>query len=178
MTGRARWRIPCAVAGLLLLLVAPAARPAAAGEPPRAEPPGIPGWAAEALRGRDFTRDYALSTRLTPSQLEGDFDGDGRLDVAVLVSRRGNGAQGIAFLRAASPGPVVVGAGHALGNGGDDFSWMDAWSVYPRDVVARGADESAPPRLRGDALLVEKLEAASALVYWDGAAYRWYQQGD
>jgi hypothetical protein len=32
--------------------------------------------------------------------------------------------------------------------------------------------------LRGDALLVAKREAASALVYWDGKSFRWYQLGD
>jgi hypothetical protein len=32
--------------------------------------------------------------------------------------------------------------------------------------------------LRGDGLLVEKTESASAILWWDGARYRWYQQGD
>jgi hypothetical protein len=32
--------------------------------------------------------------------------------------------------------------------------------------------------LRGDALLVGKSEAASALIYWNGKRYVWLQQGD
>ena len=131
-----------------------------------------------ALQGADFKRDYSLSTRLNPFLLHGDFDGDDRLDVALLVSRHVSGAHGIAILHSGSTRPVVVGAGHALGNGGDDFSWMDAWSVYPKGPVHRGVDQAAPPQLRGDALVVEKLESASAIIYWDGTAYRWYQQGD
>jgi len=129
----------------------------------------LPAWAQERLRSPAFRRDYAVATDLDPSVLTGDFDGDGRPDVAVLVARRATGARGIAFLHAGSPHAWVVGAGHELGNGGDDFSWMDAWSVQPRGRVAGQ---------RGEAVLVEQREAASALLYWDGAAWRWHQQGD
>jgi hypothetical protein len=44
--------------------------------------------------------------------------------------------------------------------------------------VQRGADETAPPTLKGDALMVIKTESASALIYWNGRGYSWYQQGD
>jgi len=162
----------------VLLFAALACRGAAAQEPSPAQMQGIPAWAAEALQRPAFAREYALSTSLDPFLLEGDFDGDGRRDVAVLVARRDTGARGVAFLHAGSAQPHVVGAGHALGNGGDDFSWMDAWSVHAKGTVRHGAGEAAPPRLRGDALVVEKRESASAIVYWDGEAYRWYQQGD
>ena len=164
--------------GAVLLLTALACQQAAAQEPSWSETQSIPKWAAGAFQGADFTKDYLLSVRLNPFLLQGDFNGDRQLDVAVLISRRGTGAQGIAILHAGSTRAAVVGAGRAIGNGGDNFSWMDAWSVYPKGPVHRGADESAPPQLRGDALLVEKLESASAIVYWDGTAYRWYQQGD
>jgi hypothetical protein len=151
---------------------------AASSEPSAAQRQGMPAWAVAALQAPEFAKVYQLSARLDPSLLHGDFDGDGQLDQAVLVSRRETGAQGIAFLHAGSARIVVVGAGHTLGNGGDDFSWMDAWSLLPSRSIPGGAGEPAPPALRGDALLVEKLESASAIVYWDGTAYRWHQQGD
>jgi hypothetical protein len=44
--------------------------------------------------------------------------------------------------------------------------------------VARGAAETAVPRLHGEALLVGKNEAASALIYWNAKRYVWFQQGD
>jgi hypothetical protein len=157
-------------AAVLLLLLALVCRPAAAQPPAGPDAPGIPAWAAQVLASPGFASDYALSPRLDPSVLHGDFDGDGRPDVAVLVERRDGGAQGIAMVHAGSQRAVVLGAGNAIGNGGDDFSWMDAWRVQPKDAGAPGS--------RGDALHVEKREAASALVVWDGAAYRWRQQGD
>ena len=69
---------------------------------------------------------------------------------------------------------TILGAG----NGGDDFEWMDSWQVYSKTRAARAAGESSVPHLRGDALLVEKSEAASALIYWNGKRYVWSQQGD
>jgi hypothetical protein len=44
--------------------------------------------------------------------------------------------------------------------------------------VSRGASGDAAPTLRGDALWVEKSESASALVYWSGDRFEWYQLGD
>ncbi len=54
----------------------------------------------------------------------------------------------------------------------------DSWQVYPKSRVVREAGEPGSPRVRGDALLVGKSEAASALIYWNGKRYVWLQQGD
>ena len=84
----------------------------------------------------------------------------------------------MSIIHARVNGVSILGAGRAIGNDGDDFRWMDAWHVHLRGTVSRGADGKAPPVLKGDALVLIKTEAASGLVYWDGARYAWYQQGD
>jgi hypothetical protein len=61
---------------------------------------------------------------------------------------------------------------------GDDFEWMDSWQIYSKTHVVHASGEASVPRLRGDALLVEKSEAASALIYWNGKRYVWSPQGD
>ena len=73
---------------------------------------------------------------------------------------------------------TILGAGIGIGNGGDDFEWMDSWQVYSKTRAAHASSESSAPHLRGDALMVEKTEAASALIYWNGKRYVWSQQGD
>ena len=145
---------------------------ALAAEPTWQELQNLPSWASPVFGEQRFASTYALSTRINPYFLQGDFNGDGRLDVAVLVVQKRTMQQGIAILHAGSMTPIVVGAGREIGNGGDDFSWLDAWSVSARDT--RGKNAPA----RADALLVQKLESASGLIYWDGSAYRWRQQGD
>ena len=161
-------RLPIIVAAVAVVASAAAAR-----EPTWPELQNLPSWAGAIFGEQRFASIYALSTRINPYFLQGDFNGDGRLDVAVLVEQKRTMQQGIAILHAGSTTPIVVGAGREIGNGGDDFSWMDAWSID-----ATGTRRKAGPALRGDALLVQKLESASGLIYWDGAAYRWRQQGD
>jgi hypothetical protein len=121
---------------------------------------------------------YALVAHLNPFYLHGDFNGDRRTDTAVLVKNKDSGKLGIAIIHSGANSAVILGAGRKFGNGGDDFRWMDAWHLYPRAPVSRGADERPPPTLSGDALMVLKTESASALIYWTGKRYAWYQQGD
>jgi hypothetical protein len=118
---------------------------------------------------------YAIVGDLNPFYIHGDFNGDGRTDTAVLIKDRDSGKTGIAVVHAGAKSAIILGAGRKFGNGGDDFKWMDAWHLYPRGIVA---GQGAPPTLRGDALMVIKSESASALVYWNGKRYDWYQQGD
>ena len=147
-------------------------------EPTWQEQQNLPAWAASIVGEKRFASTYALSTRINPYFLQGDFNGDNRLDLAVLIEHREAAQQGIAILHAGTPNAIVVGAGRAIGNGGPDFSWLDAWSIYVRNPVPPDTRGQNSPALRGDALLVQKLESASALLYWDGAAYRWRQHRD
>lgn len=112
---------------------------------------------------------------MNPFYLRGDFNGDGKIDVAVLVKQRSTGKVGIAIINGASDKIIILGAGTAIGNGGDDFEWMDSWEIYSKDRMANGTSVT---KLRGDAVLVRKSEAASALIYWNGKRYVWLQEGD
>jgi hypothetical protein len=120
-------------------------------------------------------KNYELSFRVTLFYLRGDFNGDGKADFAVLLKQRSTGKLGIAIIDGATGKVTILGAGIAIGNGGDDFEWMDSWQVLSKGKAASRADV---PKLHGDALLVSKSEAASALIYWNGKRYAWLQQGD
>jgi hypothetical protein len=138
----------------------------------------VPDSVKKALTKGSTGKEYDLSFRMNPSYLEGDFNGDGKMDVAVLVKERTTGKSGIAIVHGTTGKITILGAGIAIGNGGDNFEWMDSWQVYSKARAAHVANETSVPRLRGDALLVEKSEAASALIYWNGKRYLWSQQGD
>lgn len=129
-----------------------------------------PTWAYDQVEGTDLERDFDLRYASNPFMLHGDFDGDGRLDVAAWVEQR-------TAPHGATPeiGVVVVhrsGGVHYFATGGPN------WELYPEGDVARGVGEEQPPVLQGDALLFVKPESASVLWYWDGLTYRRYQQGD
>jgi hypothetical protein len=137
-----------------------------------------PDWVLELVGKKQFDRTYRFIARLNPYYLRGDFNGDGRPDMAVLIERLSDKKQGIAIFHFGESTIRVVGAGRALNNGEDEFSWMDAWQVWPKMPVGQGVEEGPPPKLRGEALYVEKTESASAIIYWNGQKYLWYQQGD
>jgi hypothetical protein len=117
---------------------------------------------------------YEVSQKVSPSYLKGDFDGDGKPDYAVLVTR--GRAQGVAVCRASGAPPLVLGAGTPFNEMKDlDFT---SWQVHGKNQrVARGMGSGRAPALLGDALLLE-WESASAIVYWNGHRLVWYQQGD
>lgn len=137
-----------------------------------------PEWVTNLVEKKDFDRRYRFTSRINPFYLRGDFNGDGKTDIAVLIKEIKTGKQGIAVLHYGINNIIVIGAGNALGNGGDDFSWMDLWHVQRKGKVEQGVGEGMPPKLRGEALYIEKSESASALIYWTGRKYQWYQQGD
>jgi hypothetical protein len=133
-----------------------------------AHPHDIPELIDRAITNGSLANEYELSFRVNPFHLRGDFNGDGKIDVAALVKQRSTGKIGIAIINGATDKITILGAGTAMGNGGDNFEWMDSWEIYSKD---RMASETSVPKLHGDALLVSKSEAASALIYWNG---KWY----
>lgn len=137
-----------------------------------------PEWVLNVVQEKQFQHKYRFITRLNPYYLRGDFNGDGRPDFAVLIERLADKKQGIAIFHYGEKTIRVIGAGKVFGNGDDDFAWMDAWQVYPKGKVEQGVEEAPPPKLLGEALLVEKSESASTLIHWNGKRYVWYQQGD
>lgn len=161
-----------------LLLAASADGIVWAAEPTWQEQQNLPPWAQQLFGEPSFTSRYSLTTRINPFFLHGDFNGDGKLDLAALIVQKTTGKEGIGIAHAGSANILVVGAGTRLGNGGDDFAWLDAWSVRVKQPVQPGASGKQRPLLFGDTLLVQKLEAASASIYWDGKSYRWHQHGD
>lgn len=124
----------------------------------------LPRWVDSVVGPLVLKGEYALGLRLNPFFQVGDFDGDHRADAAVFVRHRASGKEGILLLRRTAPKPVALGAGQPFGNGGDDFTWLDIWRVESGE----GEDQ----------LIVEKSEAASGAITWDGRGYRWTQLAD
>lgn len=123
---------------------------------------------------------YSIRTDLNPFYLRGDFDGDKRQDYALSIVDRKTSKKGILIYHTGTKAHYIIGANKPLsnGNGGDDYKWMDAWKVYVDKDVESGAGETEKITLKGEGILVKKLESASGIIYWTGKDYKWYQQGD
>lgn len=110
---------------------------------------------------------YELNPSVKPDMLRADFDGDGTPDTAVAIRRKQSNEQGILICRSGGGQAVVLGAGTAF----NDMKNLDfgLWELKPKRRV---------PKSLGTMLYVEWPERASALIYWNGKRFMWYQQGD
>lgn len=138
----------------------------------------IPESVTKLFKATGLDRQYEFSSHLKPSYLRGDFDGDGKPDIAILVRQKKSRKIGIAVCHSSTNQILLIGAGTEVGNGGDNFDWMDIWNVTPKATAAKKVGKATAALLKGDALHVEKSESASALIYWNGKEYVWRQQGD
>jgi len=114
----------------------------------------------------------AINGEMNPFYLTGDFDGDGKLDFAVQVVR--GESKGILVCLSSRKTPLIVGAGSSLIWPSAQKWRFDAWTIIPKERT----DVSRPPKAKHDAILLDVKEAASGLLYWDGAALRWEQLTD
>jgi len=138
----------------------------------------LPDWFVELYETEKIGSNYKISDYLNPFYLEADFDGDNKIDIAVLIEEVKTKKRGILICHSQTKNVYVVGAGKAFGNGDDDFGWMNIWKVYRESKVEPGVGEIEIIILKGQAMYVGKSGAASALIYWTGKEYKWYQQGD
>jgi len=136
------------------------------GAAPSAQKPALPAWAEQRLSQKDMTSKFELTHQLSPEFLLGDFNHDGQQDVAVLARHKGSRKLGILVLHHGQQKIHPLGCGTAIGNGGDNFDWMDFWRL--------GKSRST----KADALYVGREGSASGLIYWNGANYVWEQVGD
>ena len=158
-----------AIAALALLPTLASAQ----GLPPEAQ---LPGWAAKSWAAAAAANGIELAAAVNPFYQRGDFDGDGRPDLALLIRDKATGKVGILVLHRAGK-PVLLGAGRAFGNGGDDFAWLDQWWVDDGGTkLSRDKDPSG--KRRADILRVAKDSSASALIVHRNGKYVWRQQGD
>lgn len=139
---------------------------------------GVPDsmWNIASSAGLDSV--YAISVRMQyPPYLDGDFDGDGVPDAAVLVEHRASGKMGILILRGGPRQVYVLGAGNTT-TGPDDLSWIDQWDVFRKTATMHLTIHDRPnTQLIADALWVGRRDSLSAFYVWTGSGYEWEAHG-
>lgn len=133
----------------------------------------------EQMRGCGLSAEYDLGAYLRPTSLSSDFDGDGALDIAAPVTRKSDGKRAIAICRAGTTLDVLGLSGqigvHLVA---EYFDRIDGWMLQPKAELGHGGEGTPPPVLVGDAITIGKEDSSSALIYWTGAAWSSYWQGD
>jgi hypothetical protein len=135
---------------------------------------GVPDsiWRIASNRGLDSL--YAISVTIqSPPYLEGDFDGDGVSDGAVLVENRKTGKTGVAIVHRGTRRVTILAAGSGSA-GPDDLSWIDRWDVFQNGTTYNLTIGDRPSiQFGADALWVGRQDSASAFYVWSRANYLW-----
>ena len=142
--------------------------------------------AAAETAGLWSSEEFSFEPQMNPYYLRGDFDGDGRNDVAAWVRRISDGRRGLAIVHATLDAFHLFGAGEPLwpemsGTAGDPGNafWVISWRVLPVGYVEQslyttnesiGVRAGEPFRFEHEA--IEFYYDKSAFVlYWSGGRY-------
>lgn len=111
-----------------------------------------PNWVYKLFISKNLKDRYELSFKLNPFYLRGDLNGDSKPDITILVTERNSGKKGILICHYGTGETFILGAGNKFGNGGDDFSWLDIWQIYPYQLVREHIDKVEGRDLARDAI--------------------------
>lgn len=123
----------------------------------------------------------AVAATINPYYLRGDFEGDGVPDYAVAV--RGKATRRLGLLVCTGRGlGFLLGAttprSAPFSSMPNDNFFAHNWEVYSRseaEAIAKYPDSPKPfPAVSGDSIAMI-FEDGLALIYWDGARFRWAQ---
>ncbi len=144
----------------------------------------LPAWFMFSWNKVKTETEVEVVNNINPYYLEADFNGDDKLDIALIVESIPDRKRGILLVHGHSFKSKVIGAGSKFGNGGDDFKWMDTWKVYREptamettftqnfDIAGQRSIE-----LKNIAISVASSEGASNLIVFDGENYVWVHTG-
>lgn len=150
----------------------------------------FPLWFNQFFSNKALDKQYIIAADKKPAYLQADFNRDGNADIAVLVNDKSKGRKGILVVHGKSDAYHVFGAGKDFGSGGNDFKWLDNWSLYSDKVASETLfDEETGDilggkemKLAGPGILVEDYEdgfaIAGGIIYWNGKNYSWIHQGE
>jgi hypothetical protein len=136
----------------------------------------IPRWVRTEFANRNLDDRYNIIFELFPYTLQGDFNGDGRRDVAIQIQDKRSGKNGIAIFhgkrtQVISTPITILGAGNDLGKAGTNFQWANLWNITKHRDIAQLFGKNRPDDIAGDVITIAKRDSVSGMIYWDGRKY-------
>jgi hypothetical protein len=147
-------------------------------------------WYQKSIKENKLYDKYSIDSLFKPSSFEADFNGDGKKDIVFQISDKVTKKRGILILHDGGTKFYIFGAGKKFGNGGDDFKWLDAWSLY----TDKNASETVFDEETGDILgskeitlsnpglmifeLSDGSPLAGGIIHWSNNKYHWIHQGE
>jgi len=136
----------------------------------------FPEWVYKVILKEKLNSNYDLSIKINPFLLYGDFNGDGELDIAFWVQKRDSKNLGIMIMNSNEEKIYVIGADNKFSEKNSTLNLFTNWELVSRksDIY----DLRKHLNIKGDALLIIKLESSSGVIFWEGNKYIWKWLGD
>ena len=145
----------------------------------------LPEWflKTDLINGIKIKEKYQIDNRLNPLYLEGDFNGDGHIDLAIPIKELESEKVGFAVIHGETNEIFIVGAGTKIKKGlSDNMNYVDIWKVNRNRKNEPGLDENGnidknePLILKNPSIQIEKSEVGGGQVYWNGVEYEYFHQ--
>lgn len=132
----------------------------------------IPFWVRKEFFNQGLNKRYSFLFRdIRPLYLRGDFNGDRKPDIAVILkdkTPKNNAFSVMAIFHGGTKKVIVIDDVNKLG--GDDI-----WEVVSRE---ENQYIRIPSSAKGEGISMAKAMSASRLIYWDGNQYQSAQTSD
>ncbi|UOQ71959.1 hypothetical protein [Hymenobacter cellulosilyticus] len=142
----------------------------------------LPGWAQTRWQQSGLEKTYARTSYLQPGFLQADFNGDGKQDVAILVTRKQTQSRGILILHQGLPQHHLLGGGKGPELLQGSFTGFFSWSLYTKpstfEILLDKTDTLAERtvKLRYPTIEMGNEEGPIGMIYWNGSKYIWLYQ--
>ena len=152
----------------------------------------LPKWFEEEFYKKGLGSNYNIQSTIKPAYLKADFNGDGTVDIAVIIVEKRTSKVGILLIYGKTKKYVVFGASHQSSSaidGKDNLEWISGWKLYAKVSAAETRNNSS-----GDIIGTRKMKVKNKGIYiwanegevnisgeiivWDGKKFVWIHQGD
>jgi len=121
----------------------------------------------EAFQDNNIEPQYSFSNRINPFYQRADFDGDGKLDFAILINRRRQKKLD-RFVPFRNRRDIILGAGNHSETRRKLYLDGLLEGLRKRESFQEPPHRETSTGPIGDALLVGQSESSSAILYWTG----------
>jgi hypothetical protein len=141
----------------------------------------IPKWVRTEFANRQLDERYNIIFECFPYSLQGDFNRDGKRDVAIQIKDKSTGKSGIAIFhgkkaQALSTPITILGAGNVLGKAGTNFDWVNVWNKIKHRDAAQEFGQYTPSSLEGDIITIGKRDSINGAIYWNGREFGYFEE--
>ncbi|MBG8555337.1 FG-GAP repeat protein [Hymenobacter guriensis] len=143
----------------------------------------FPAWAQVQWQQQKLEQTFSRNNYLRTALLQADFNGDGKVDVAIPVVWRATGSQGVIIFHQGQAAPFMIGT---TSNPTDELpkgnlAWANQWKLFTKQKTYEVyLDKQETLRERPVTLRYPAIEFSDGekggVLYWTGTRYRWLYQ--